>query len=107
VEALIIGTAAEADSSRAELTTGDISWGLAAWLTVGAKDGIMWFGAPGSVLSGALGTCVDPEATLESSTGACTSIMTEPCCSCTCISGNGKADIVGSLDSLVKILSLE
>jgi hypothetical protein len=76
VEALIIGTAIEVDSSRVELATGDSSRGSAAWLTVGAGDGTMWFGAPGSALSGALGTCVDPKATLETGTGACTSIMT-------------------------------
>jgi hypothetical protein len=77
----------------------------------------MWSGAPragvvpeatielGSALSGAPGTGVDLEATLESGTWACTSIMTEPCYNCTGISGNDKADTIGSLDSLVKILS--
>jgi hypothetical protein len=113
----IIGTTAVADSSGVELAMGDSSWGSTAWLTAGAVDGIMWSGTPGAgavpevtvepgnALSGAPRSGVDPEATLESGTGVYTSIRIEPCCSCTGISGNGKQDTIGSLDSLVKILS--
>jgi hypothetical protein len=117
VVAPIIGTATETDSSRAELATGDSSWGSTARLAACVRDGIMWSGAPGegvvseatvepgNALSGACGSGINPEATLESGTGAYTSIRIEPCCSCTGISGNDKTDTVGSLDSLVKILS--
>jgi hypothetical protein len=117
VVAPIIGTTAKADSSGAELAVGDSSWGSIAWLAVGVVDGIMWSSTPGAgvvpeaivepgnTFSGAPGSGVDPEATLESGTGAYASIRTEPCCNYTGISGNGKTDIIGSLDSLVKILS--